>query len=96
MSSRKRGDYYVCTRDVRIFLSIKGQLVFCGEVDKGFHGREISDVSIADLAEQGLQVPTAKKNATSSFDQLTVSWQSIRKTEKRKSAVEWWHNNRML
>lgn len=51
----------VSTRDVRVFLSIKGQLVLCGKVDKGFHGREVSNVAIADLTQQRLQVPTGKK-----------------------------------
>lgn len=48
----------VCTRDVRVFLSVEGQFIFCGQVDKGFHGGEIGNVSVADLTEQRLQVPT--------------------------------------
>lgn len=51
----------VCTRDVGVFLSVESQFVLCGKVDEGLHGGEVGDVSVADLTEQRLQVPTRKQ-----------------------------------
>lgn len=48
----------VGTGDVRIFLCVESELVLCGQVHEGLHGREVSDVSVTDLTEQCLQVPT--------------------------------------
>lgn len=56
----------VCTWDVRVFLSVEGQFILCGQVDKGFHGGEIGNVSVADLTEQRLQVPTQTHAQTTS------------------------------
>lgn len=50
----------VCTRDVGVLFSVESQLILCGQVDEGLHGGEVGDVSVADLTEQRLQVPTHK------------------------------------
>lgn len=47
-----------CTRDVGVLLSVESQLVLSGQVDEGLHGGEVGDVSVTDLTEQCLQIPT--------------------------------------
>lgn len=49
---------HVCTGDVGVLLGVESQFVLCGQVDEGLHGGEVGDVSVADLTEQRLQVPT--------------------------------------
>lgn len=69
----------ICTGDVGVLLSVEGQLILCGQVDEGLHGGEVGDVTVTDLTEQRLQVPTHRHTET--MRNLTLSECKAKKTK---------------
>lgn len=63
-----------------VLLSIKGELVLRRQVDKGLHGREVGNVAVAYLPEQGLQIPMDTQADSISLGD-TIEWISIKSAD---------------